>query len=231
MSNSRSSTFASHEVQIASDHQLLQATLVWPESSRGIVVFAHGSGSSRYSPRNRFVASSLNEAGFATLLLDLLTECEAEDRSRVFDIQLLAERLVAAVRWLELCPPATDLPVGLFGASTGSAAAMIAAANLGGRIAAVVSRGGRPDLAEQYLAQVVAPTLLIVGGDDEPVLSWNRESLDQLRCEKQIEVVPGATHLFEEPGALEQVAQQACRWFALHLLGKASASAGQNACR
>jgi putative phosphoribosyl transferase len=181
------------------------------------VVFAHGSGSSRHSPRNRFVASVLTDAGFATLLLDLLTAEEGEDRDNVFDIALLADRLSRAAEWVTCEPEMAGLPVGFFGASTGSAAALVAAASHPGRASAVVSRGGRPDLARDELPSVKAPTLLIVGGDDEPVLTWNRDALKRLTCPKELAVVPGATHLFEEPGALEQVAELARDWFARHL--------------
>ena len=194
----------------------LRGTLRWSGTPRGLVVFAHGSGSSRRSPRNRFVAGELVGAGFATLLMDLLTEAESEDREKVFDVELLANRLVAAAKWAVGEPELAGLPIGLFGASTGSAAALIAAAGHPELVSAVVSRGGRPDLAWDDLPAVKAPTLLIVGGDDEPVLSWNRDALGQLNCVKELAVVPGATHLFEEPGTLERVARLASDWFTRH---------------
>jgi len=183
----------------------------------GAVVFAHGSGSSRRSPRNRRVAEALRARRLCTLLLDLLGPEEAEDRRLVFDIDLLAERLGMALDWLVARPGAGQLRIGLFGASTGAAAALQAAAQRPGQVAAVVSRGGRPDLAGPHLARVRAPTLLVVGGADTEVLALNRGALRQLQCEKRLEVVPGATHLFEESGALEAVAQLAADWFAAHL--------------
>lgn len=191
----------------------LRGTLGVPEGALGLVLFAHGSGSSRLSPRNQRVARALRDAGIGTLLFDLLTEAEAEDRARVFDIELLAQRLLDATavvhRW--------ELPIGYFGASTGAAAALVAAARSPDPVAAVVSRGGRPDLAGAALAKVRSPTLLIVGGRDETVLQLNRQAESELRCEKKLEVVTGATHLFEEPGALEQVTHLARRWFVDHL--------------
>ena len=180
------------------------------------MAFAHGSGSSRLSPRNRSVASALNDAGFATLLLDLLTPSEDLDRGNVFDIPLLADRLLAASAWLAERDDVGSLPLGYFGASTGAAAALTAAAELGEQVGAVISRGGRPDLA-QRLSAVRAPTLLIVGGADRQVLELNRQAQRQLRCPSAITVVPGATHLFEEPGALEQVSRLAIDWLNLHL--------------
>jgi len=188
---------------------------------RGVVVFAHGSGSSRLSPRNRAVAGALNESGFATLLFDLLTPREELDRANVFDIPLLAERLLAATRWLSRQSETANLTVGYFGASTGSAAALLAAAELGTGVRAIVSRGGRPDLARARLAEVTAPVLLIVGGADTQVLALNREAQRALRCESELAVVPGASHLFEEPGALDRVARLAIDWFARHLRGGA----------
>lgn len=190
----------------------LPGDLVVPEQARGVVVFAHGSGSSRMSPRNRLVAGMLNRAGFATLLFDLLTPPEEADRANVFDIELLGARLVAATRWLEARDEVAQLPIGYFGASTGAAAALVAAATLGDEVSAVVSRGGRPDLAGAHLADVRAPTLFIVGGADEVVLDLNRQARAQLRCPSALEIVPGATHLFEEPGALERVADLARTW-------------------
>lgn len=207
----------SREVTIPVGPYTLQGTLQWVGKPNGVVVFAHGSGSSRFSPRNRFVASELNQAGFATLLLDLLTERESGDRRKVFDIELLASRLAAAAKWISRNSEMAGLPIGLFGASTGSAAALTAAAAQPSLVYAVVSRGGRPDLAWDDLASVKAPTLLIVGGEDEPVLGWNREALEQLTCMKELAIVPGATHLFEEPGTLEQVAKLARDWFSQYL--------------
>ncbi len=196
----------------------LAGTLRRPDASpRAIVVFAHGSGSSRLSPRNNYVASALGDAGFATLLFDLLTEEEGADRSNVFDIGLLADRLTLAAEWISRQQALRSLPLGSFGASTGAAAALIAAARRPELCVAVVSRGGRPDLAGAALSQVRAPTLLIVGGDDQEVLELNREAARQLRCEKELAVVPGATHLFEEPGTLESVVELARRWFRDHL--------------
>jgi len=196
----------------------LAGDLNTPGDARGVVLFAHGSGSSRLSPRNRAVAEDLNRRGFATLLLDLLTEDEAADRRNVFDIALLAERLRAAAEWIDLHPDLGKAPLGLFGASTGAAAALRAAALLGRRAGAVVSRGGRPDLAgKDALASVTAPTLLIVGSADHGVIELNQAALDALTCEKRMDLVPGATHLFEEPGALEAVMRLAGEWFEAHL--------------
>lgn len=195
----------------------LHGDLALPPNAIGVVLFAHGSGSGRFSPRNRFVAQTLQEGGLATLLLDLLEEAEADDRRKVFDIDLLADRLLGAMLWLRKRPGTAGLPIGLFGASTGAGAALQAAARMPEAVAAVVSRGGRPDLAAAHLARVTAPTLLIVGGHDEPVIEMNREALAQLTCPKQLIIVPGATHLFEEPGTLEQVAARAMNWFARHL--------------
>lgn len=208
----------SAEVTIPTPAGSLGGTLRLPRGAAGIVVFAHGSGSSRFSPRNRAVAEVLRARGLGTLLLDLLTESESGDRAKVFDIALLADRLRAASAWLSARPD--PLPLGYFGASTGAAAALVAAAG-DPRVRAVVSRGGRPDLAGDALPLVVAPTLLIVGGEDTAVLDLNREALARLRCEKRLEVVPGATHLFEEPGALEEVARLAAEWFARFLPGGA----------
>jgi putative phosphoribosyl transferase len=191
----------------------LPADLAIPALPLGWVVFAHGSGSSRRSVRNRLVASVLQRAGIATVLFDLLTAAEELDRGNVFDIQLLASRLEAATRWLEGRPGAEDARIGYFGASTGAAAALVAAADLGARVSAIVSRGGRPDLAADRLADVRAPTLLIVGGADEAVLDLNRAAAALLVCPHELAVVPGATHLFEEAGALEQVAELARAWF------------------
>jgi putative phosphoribosyl transferase len=197
--------------------------LVIPARARGVVLFAHGSGSSRHSPRNRYVAKQLQKAHLATLVMDLLTVPEerldeATGGSLRFDIGLLASRLVAASDWARTNPSTNHLPVGYFGASTGAAAALVAAAaEWRGKVGAVVSRGGRPDLAREALAAVRAPTLLIVGGDDYEVIELNRQALARLACEKSLEIVPGATHLFEEPGTLEQVAALAADWFDRHL--------------
>ncbi len=195
----------------------LDASLAIPDEARGIVLFAHGSGSSRLSRRNRFVAEALQQAQLATLLMDLLTpgeeEAERFTKHLRFDIGLLSDRLEGAVHWLVQQSETAELPIGLFGASTGAAAALVAAARDPDHIVAVVSRGGRPDLAVDVLREVRAPTLLIVGGADEVVLDLNRDALATLQCEKRLEVVPGATHLFEEPGALERVAALAAAWF------------------
>jgi putative phosphoribosyl transferase len=195
--------------------------LTVPNDARGAVIFAHGSGSSRSSSRNRFVAGVLQQSKLATLLLDLLTaeeeQIDLQTRHLRFDIDLLAERLVEATKWLAGDSEAGSLPVGYFGASTGAAAALIAAVELPKSTCAVVSRGGRPDLAGTALPRVKAPTLLIVGGDDYPVIDLNQKALNELRCEKKLEIVPGATHLFEEPGTLERVADLASTWFEHHL--------------
>jgi putative phosphoribosyl transferase len=188
-----------------------------PVDAMGMIIFAHGSGSSRWSPRNQAVASRLVQAGFGTLLLDLLQPREAVERVAVFDIELLSSRLLEAVRWLERLPETSTLRMGMFGASTGAAAALVAAAREPGKIHAVVSRGGRPDLAGSSLDLVKAPTLLIVGGRDLPVIELNQQALLQLRCPKDLVVIPGASHLFPEPGALEEVARLAADWFRTHL--------------
>lgn len=195
----------------------LAGTLQVPPGARGLVLFAHGSGSSRLSVRNNAVATWLNDGGFATLLLDLLTSAEEADRRKVFDIALLSDRLTGAAHWIDQQPDLSRLPMGLFGASTGAAAALQTAAELGARIKAVVSRGGRPDLAAGSLARVEAPTLLIVGGHDEAVLELNRQAFAKLTCLKVIRIIPGATHLFEEPGTLAAVGNYAKEWFSLHL--------------
>jgi len=203
-----------HERQIAADGVRLDGTLTLPAGARGVVLFAHGSGSSRHSPRNMHVARVLNDAGIGTLLFDLLTAAEDRAYETRFDIVLLASRLLAATDWAERELAGAGLPVGYFGASTGAAAALRAAAARGPRIAAIVSRGGRPDLAgPDALVRVSAPTLLIVGGRDDVVLELNREAHSQLSCEKALLVVPGATHLFEEAGALDTVARAATDWF------------------
>lgn len=206
-----------HTVRIAKGTLALEGILGLPAGPRGVVVFAHGSGSGRFSPRNNFVARHLQQHGLATLLLDLLTPDEADDRRKVFDIDLLADRLLLAKAWLAEEPHATNLEIGYFGASTGAGAALQAAARDAEHVRAVVSRGGRPDLAEPYLASVTAPTLLIVGGYDEPVIEMNQAAYELLTCEKKLIIVPGATHLFEEPGTLEQVAEHAGKWFLRHL--------------
>jgi putative phosphoribosyl transferase len=211
------------EVSIPVGDGAILGDLVVPVDAPGIVLFAHGSGSSRHSPRNRLVAQELQKRGMATLLMDLLTiEEERLDEmtegSLRFDIGLLASRLAVASDWVRSDPSTKDLPIGYFGASTGAAAALVAAAaEWRGKVSAVVSRGGRPDLAHDALGAVRAPTLLIVGGDDYTVIKLNRQALASLTCEKQLEIVPGATHLFEEPGTLEQVAALAADWFARHL--------------
>lgn len=195
----------------------LPGTLDIPRAAHGLVLFAHGSGSSRLSPRNIHVANALRKAGFGTLLFDLLSEEEAGSRSHVFDIELLAGRLTMAADWLVTQPAAAALPLGLFGASTGAAAALVTAARAPDMFRAVVSRGGRPDLAGRALQRVTAPTLLIVGGHDFEVLSLNQAALAELPCTKALEIVPGATHLFEEQGALDQVIELARDWFLAHL--------------
>lgn len=257
---------SSREVTIRCQEVALEGTLMVPEQATGLVIFAHGSGSSRHSPRNQFVARSLNDRGFATLLMDLLTEEESADRRNVFDIGLLGRRVVEVTQWVvreglgfEACGlgrqqprsgqdslspweragvrvrPATDqespdsrlspevsspkpqasaLPIGYFGASTGAGAALVAAAELGDQIKAVVSRGGRPDLAGESLPYVTAPMLLLVGSLDDVVIDLNRQAQSQMKCETKLSIVPGATHLFEEPGTLEQVAREAWEWFA-----------------
>jgi pimeloyl-ACP methyl ester carboxylesterase len=203
----------------------LPGTLTLPPACSGLVAFAHGSGSSRLSPRNTHVATQLNGQGFATLLFDLLSEREAEDRRNVFDIPLLGNRVLEALRWTDQQPDLAALRIGIFGASTGAAAALVAAAAAPDLVKAVVSRGGRPDLAGDALRDVEAPTLLIVGGRDHDVLDLNRAAQAQMRCPTSLIVVPGATHLFEEPGTLDQVVAAASRWFSKHL---AEPGAGQD---
>ena len=208
-------------VRVAAARVLLEGNLTLPEGARGIVLFAHGSGSSRFSPRNCYVAQQLNREKLATLLVDLLSpEEEAVDLRTArlrFNIGLLAERLVGVTDWLVRQPDTRPLRIGYFGASAGAAAALVAAAERPQIVRAIVSRGGRPDLAGPAFARVEAPTLLIVGGDDTPVIELNRAALAQLRCEKRLVIVPGATHLFEEPGALEEVARLARQWSERHL--------------
>jgi len=203
-------------VKVSAGKHMLEGILHVPEGARGIVLFAHGSGSGRFSTRNQFVAAVLQKAGLGTLLLDLLEEEEAEDREKVFDIELLAGRLQSA-DWLHQAQTTSDLRLGLFGASTGAAAAILAAARRPEAIGAVVSRGGRPDLAMDELTEVTAPTLLIVGGRDDVVIQLNRQALAFLRCTNKLVVIPGATHLFPEPGALEDVSRLAKEWFCDHL--------------
>jgi putative phosphoribosyl transferase len=205
------------EVAIPAGERTVRGTLALPHRARAVIVFAHGSGSGRYSPRNQYVAQVLQEAGLGTVLLDLLEEPEADDRRRVFDIPLLAGRLQAAADWLAQEGDTKGLAIGYFGASTGAGAALLAAARAPESVGAVVSRGGRPDLASDVLPEVTAPTRLIVGGDDEVVLELNREAFDLLTCTRQLDIVPGATHLFVEPGALEEVARLAREWFVHHL--------------
>jgi putative phosphoribosyl transferase len=210
-----------NEVKIPSGIAEVKGTLEIPADAKTIVLFAHGSGSSRFSPRNTFVADLMNKRGIATLLIDLLTpEEEAVDEYTEeyrFDVNMLAQRLVDSTSWLKTRPDTKSLSVGYFGASTGAAAALIAAAKLPAEVKAVVSRGGRPDLAGKSLGEVKAPSLLIVGGDDTEVLELNRQALKLIHTEKRLEVVPGATHLFEEPGTLQQAAELAIDWFLKHL--------------
>ncbi|SME89974.1 Dienelactone hydrolase family protein [Tistlia consotensis] len=194
--------------------------LALPAPASGLVVFAHGSGSSRFSPRNGYVAERLNEVGLATLLFDLLSEEEAADRRKVFDIPLLGSRVAEAVEALAAEDVLAGLPLGLFGASTGAGAALVAAAALPERVAAVVSRGGRPDLAGAALSRVRCPTLLVVGGDDTAVIELNREAMGWMTCKARLAIVPGATHLFEEPGTLDQVVELAADWFRCHFAAR-----------
>jgi putative phosphoribosyl transferase len=209
------------DVDVPAGRVTVQGGLTIPPQATGVVLFAHGSGSGRYSPRNRYVASVLHDASFATLLIDLLTpeeeEIDLRTRELRFDIGLLAERLVGATQWLHELPDTGGLRVGYFGASTGAGAALVAAAAVPDRVGAVVSRGGRPDLAGDALEKVRAPTLLIVGGDDVPVMGMNRAVMKQLTCETRLEIIEGASHLFEEPGALERVAELARDWFVAHM--------------
>jgi putative phosphoribosyl transferase len=211
-------------VRISVPPVVLDGSLALPAGARGVVLFAHGSGSSRHSPRNRYVAETLHQGGVGTLLFDLLTQEEEEIDARTaelrFDIPLLTQRLVGATDWLASQAATRELEVGYFGASTGGGAALVAAAERPHVVGAVVSRGGRPDLAGSALARVQAPTLLIVGGEDAPVIVMNREAFSELRCQKKLEIVPGATHLFEEPGTLEAVARLARDWFVEYLRPK-----------
>lgn len=209
------------EVSIIAGTVHLQGILGLPPHAQGVVVFAHGSGSGRFSPRNNFVARVLQNAGIATLLVDLLEESEDWDRQKVFDIDLLTNRLLANAHWLRQQPETRELMLGYFGASTGAGAALQAAAREPHEITAVVSRGGRPDLAMEYLPLVQASTLLIIGGEDKQVISLNEAAYAQLRCHKELAIVPGATHLFEEPGTLDKVAELAQDWFANNFLKQA----------
>ncbi len=209
------------ELKIPLGNVVVEGTLTLPSGVKGVVLFAHGSGSSRFSPRNQYVAKEFNKAAIGTLLFDLLTQ-EEEETDMVtaeyrFNIPLLAQRLIGATEWLRLDSPTKKLAFGYFGASTGAAAALIAAAKLPNEVAAVVSRGGRPDLAADYLPRVVAPTLLLVGGLDTEVIELNKEAMDQMTAEKKLTIIPGATHLFEEPGTLEQVAKFSKDWFLRYL--------------
>lgn len=212
-------------VEIAAGPVPLPGDLEIPGNARGLVLFAHGSGSSRRSPRNRFVAQALREEGSGTLLFDLLTRGEEAEDAHTghlrFNIEMLAGRLAASTEWVRLHPVARDFPLGFFGSSTGGAAALLAAARLGATVRAVVSRGGRPDLVMDALPYVTAPTLLIVGEFDDVVMELNRKALARLTCEKELAVVPGAAHLFEEPGALDEVAERAAHWFREHWPGPA----------
>jgi putative phosphoribosyl transferase len=205
------------EVEIPCGDSRLHGLFALPANARGLVVFSHGSGSSRFSPRNKFVAESLQRADLGTLLIDLLTKDEEKDRGNVFDIDLLADRLQGAADWLGTHPETRGLPIGYFGASTGAASALVAAARQPERIKAIVSRGGRPDLADKHLGEVKSPALLIVGAEDEMVLQLNQAAIRQMNCVKELKIVPGATHLFEEPGALEEVARLANEWFRRYL--------------
>jgi Dipeptidyl aminopeptidases/acylaminoacyl-peptidases len=212
------------EAQIQAGRAVLPGNLHLPEGAGALVLFAHGSGSSRHSPRNQFVARILNDAGLATLLFDLLTQDEEaidmQTREHRFNINLLADRLVHATKWAKQQPQTRDLRIGYFGSSTGGAAALVAAVDVPQDVGAVVSRGGRPDLAGEALPKVQAPTLLIVGGNDDIVIELNEQARDRMHCEVKLEIIPGATHLFEEPGTLEKVAKLASDWFSLHLIRK-----------
>ena len=214
------------EVEIQAGRAVLSGNLIIPQKAVALVLFAHGSGSSRHSPRNHFVAHTLNDAGLATLLFDLLTPDEEvidmRTREHRFNIGLLAERLVHAARWVKQQKQTRDLRVGFFGSSTGGGAALVAAAEIPQDVGAVVSRGGRPDLAGDALPKVQSPTLLIVGGNDDIVIELNEMARDQMRCEVKLEIVSGATHLFEEPGALEKVANLAGDWFVKHIGAKSA---------
>src|SRR6202790_46529 len=232
MNNSVAQTLEERLVQVPVGAVTLEGNLTLPQDSQAVVLFAHGSGSSRHSPRNRYVARMLNEAKLATLLIDLLTPHEEVINERTaqlrFDNDLLAERLVDTTDWLSQYPDTKHLRIGYFGASTGATAALVAAAGRPDQVHAIVSRGGRPDLAGPALPRVRAPTLLIVGGNDVQVIELNRLALAQLRGEKQLVIIPGATHLFEEPGALDKVAWLARQWFQRHLIPAAQRAAGNS---
>lgn len=204
-------------VMIPDGEVRLEGSLEIPEDAKGVVIFAHGSGSSRFSPRNNYVAQELRKHGLGTLLMDLMTSDEDAVYERRFDIGLLTRRLVAATKWMQGQEEAQGLAIGYFGASTGAAAAIQAAAELGLYISAIVSRGGRPDMAGPYLDSIKSPTLLIVGGNDDIVMELNQQAYEKITAEKELKIVPGATHLFEEPGALESVAQLAAGWFGKYL--------------
>lgn len=224
------------EVSIDIEGATLEGTILFRDDAKGLVIFAHGSGSGRHSPRNRYVAEALGSQRIATLLFDLLTRREESfdqySGEYRFNIPFLAKRLVAATRWIRSDTGTRDLKIGYFGASTGAGAALVAAAELPDLISAIVSRGGRPDLAGSALGLVRAPTLLIVGGDDEPVIAMNREALAQLRCpDKELVIVPGATHLFEEPGKLEEVARIAVEWFSRHFAAAAKSQGWKTVAR
>ena len=218
---SSNAIFSKRDVNIPVDLVLLAGEWTQPVDSKGLVIFAHGSGSSRHSPRNQYVARVLHEAGIGTLLFDLLTREEEQVDARTahlrFNIRFLAARLTAATRWLLDMPEASEVNLGFFGSSTGAAAALVAAAELGGRVLAAVSRGGRPDLAGEALEHVSASTLFIVGGNDTPVIELNEAAFARMHCDRQLKLIPGATHLFEEAGALERVAHMAAEWFAVRL--------------
>ena len=226
MSVSAVTTRRDVERQVVIGSLQLPGNLRVPTAATTLVIFAHGSGSSRFSPRNMAVADALNAQGMGTLLFDLLTPDEEQDRANVFDIPLLAERLVEVVQWIDRQPELARLQLGLFGASTGAAAALVAAAELGSRVGAVVSRGGRPDLAGTALKMVTAPTLLIVGGFDGAVIELNEQALAQLTGTKSLEIIPGASHLFPEPGAMEAVIVLATRWFSTHLSARRRRTSG-----
>lgn len=214
----QTATIHERAVHIPADSVTLEGTLSLPERASAVVIFAHGSGSSRLSPRNTFVARVLQNAGIGTLLFDLLTGAEDSLYENRFNIGLLTDRLETATDWLGRQPDAKDLRLGYFGASTGAAAALMAAANAGALIGAVVSRGGRPDMAGPALGRVRSPTLLIVGGRDDVVIRLNEDAYREITAEKELKIIPGATHLFEEPGALEEAARLAAEWFRQHLL-------------
>jgi dienelactone hydrolase len=209
---------SSRLVNIPADAIILEGVLDVPHDTQALIIFAHGSGSSRHSKRNKYVAQVLREVGLGTLLFDLLTRDEDIIYENRFDIPLLANRLTAATRWIKKQRQTKDLKIGYFGASTGAAAALIAASEPSSEVGAIVSRGGRPDLAEKALKHVKAPTLLIVGGDDYIVIQLNQQAYNVIKAEKELRIIPGASHLFEEPGALEQVARLAAEWFRQHLL-------------